>query len=400
MWRPTLNGDNPRTGSPVGGGFVAFTASILVLLVLAVTEAPIARSTAISTRLGIVATTVYVLASIVALWRLVSTGNTAAGLIASANLAGAVWSWLMFSQPAEPNQTYTVVVGVVGAGIAVALLAQGLRIAFWLEVFSGLGLVSLVLGTAVVASNPVSASGSVPLALLVGVGGMACLYGGLVDVEVARQRALLELLESRKRIESEMAQTEEILHDLQSGLLAIEAAIGALDGDLAGPLQSEAARLRRLTVRGHRNAIAFDLADRVRELVSTREARGVPVVLCAPRSATVWGEESEVLAIIDNLLSNAERHGAETPIGVQITPTADRIRLSVTNGGPEVVHPELIFEPGVSTHPDGQGIGLTRARALAVRNEGQLALQPTGDGLTTFTLDLRSDPPVPVSGVG
>lgn len=389
---------SPRTGSPVGGGFLAFTAATFVSFGLAVIDGrsdAFLRATNAVGRLGVVVATVYALAALMAGWRLLRTRNLSAGFIAAAYLGGAAWCWALFAQPATPPRFLTTAVNALAAAVALTLLIQGLRRAFWLEVFSGLGLVALALGTTLVSSDPASWAGSLPLVLLAGCGGLSCLYGGLVDIEVAERRTLVELLDSRQRVEAEMRRTEEILHDLRSGLLAIEAAIGSFDGDLATPLRFEAARLRRLTLRGERVASGFDLAEKVRNLVSTRQAGGTTVDLSGPNSAWVWGEESEVLTIIENLLSNAERHGARSPIKVDIAPSNDLIKLSVTNGGPGIGDARHLFERGVSTHPEGQGLGLSRAKALAQQNSAQLAFESSDDGLTTFTLELRSEPPVP-----
>jgi nitrogen-specific signal transduction histidine kinase len=59
--------------------------------------------------------------------------------------------------------------------------------------------------------------------------------------------------------------------------------------------------------------------------------------------------------------------------------------------------PEEIFRRGVTTHPEGQGLGLARSRMLAGINGGQLRLGPAEAGQTTFVLNLRSRPPAVVA---
>jgi signal transduction histidine kinase len=243
-----------------------------------------------------------------------------------------------------------------------------------------------------------SATESMSPALLAAVSGMICLYGLLVDLEMAEHRSMVELISSRERIENEVSRVEDLLHDLRSGLLAIEAAIASFDDELAEPLRAEAARLRRLTLTGARTVTDFNLVDRVESLVASRCAAGIDVCFDGPGTATVWGEESEVLAIVDNLLTNAERHGLAGPIRVEIVADGEVIRLSVENRGElPAGDPEAVFHRGFSTHPDGEGLGLARARMLADINGGGLQVGMAEPGHTCFVLSLKAQAPAPLS---
>jgi signal transduction histidine kinase len=380
----------------MGPVFVLFTVIILALAGLAVVESRTGfELPAVATRqIGTIAATVYALAGLAAAYRALRSSRRLTAVVAGVMLGpGAVWCWLVFVAQTRTSQSVTSAVALLAAALAITLLAQGLRFAHWLEVFSGLGSLSLLLVTSMVGSLPAP---HVTLSLLAAFGGMAALYGTLVDFEIAEERSLVELVESKRHIEEEMQRAEELLHDLRSGLLAIEAAIGSFDGELAEPLRSEAARLRRLTLRGQRTIDRFDLVRHVRNLIETREASGAAFEFFAPSSANVWGEQSEVLAIVDNLLSNAQRHGHRTPIRVEITEGGGRTTLSVSNRGQGVADPVAIFRRGFTSHPDGQGLGLSRAKLLAEMNRGELALVSGRDGRTTFTLELSDDPPVAV----
>ncbi len=392
-----------RTGPPVGRAFVAFTAVIVGLLVLAGTELAggVAVTIGTSSQFGLVATTTFAIAAVLATYRAVAIRNWWVGASAAVLIGpGAGWSWSTFVADGASSPT-TTSLAILSAGVlAVVLLTKGLRLAHWLEVFGGLGSCGLMLAAVLVRLDP-SATGATSPALLAAVAGMICLYGLLVDLELAEHRSLLELIESRKRIELEVSQVEDLLHDLRGGLLAIEAAIGSFDGELAAPLRAEAARLRRLTVTGARTVTEFDLVERVENLVAARRAAGVRIRLRAPAEAAALGEESEVLAIVDNLLSNAERHGGPDPILVEIV-DGDRAdgatRLSVCNRGElPAGDPDAVFGRGVTTHPDGQGLGLARARMLADVNGAELRVGPAEAGHTTFVLSLRSRPSVAVA---
>ena len=389
-----------RSGPPVGRAFIAFTAVIAGLFAAATADLAGALSLPLGTpsQFGVVAATTFVIAGAIAAYRAIASRNGWAGAIASVLIGpGAAWSWATFVS-GEPGPPFAPSLVVLAAGVlAIVLLAKGLRLAHWLEVFGGLGSCGLALVAAMVRLDPGAAT-SAAAALLAAVAGMVCLYGLLVDLEVAEHRSLVELVESRRRIEHEVSRVEELLHDLRSGLLAIEAAIGSFDDEMAGPLRAEAARLRRLTLTGARTVADFDLVAPVANLVVARRAAGLDVGLRAPDRATAWGEESEVLAIVDNLLSNAERHGTPGRVLVEIVAGEGMTRLSVTNPGQlPAGDPETVFGRGVTTHPDGEGLGLARARMLADINGAQLRVGPARAGRTTFVLSLRSRPPVAVA---
>lgn len=395
----TRNRTDSHPGPPVGRAFATFGAVIVGLSALGALELaghfhPPAGAAA---QFGIVATTTFAIAGILAVYRALAIANPWAWAIAAVLIGpGAVWSWSTFvAGPGSPVATSMM---VLAAGVlSMVLLIQGLRLARWLEVFGGLGSFGLELVAVMVGLEP-SATESMTPALLAAVSGMTCLYGLLVDLEMAEHRSLVELVSARERIENEVARVEDLLHDLRSGLLAIEAAIGSFDDELAEPLRAEAARLRRLTLAGARTVTDFDLVDRVKSLVASRSAAGVDVRFEGPRTATVWGEESEILAIVENLLANAERHGSAGPIRVEIVADDREGRLSVHNPGElPAGDPEAVFHRGFSTHPDGEGLGLARARMLADINGGELQVGDAEAGHTSFVLSLKAKAPTPLS---
>lgn len=389
-----------RAGPPVGRAFTAFTVVIIVLFISAVTDlpGPLGALIGASSHLGVVATTTFAIAGAVAGYRALTLRNPWAGAVAVVLLGpGAIWSWAAFVADGPDFRIATSLVVLAAGGLAVVLLANGLRLAHWLEVFAGLGACGLALAATLVRLDP-AASESSPAALLAAVSGMIALYGLLVDLEMAEYRSLVELIESRGRIEDEVSQLEELLHDLRGGLLAIEAAVGSFDGELAGPLRAEAARLRRLTLTGSRTVAYFDLVARVGNLVVARRAAGARIRIHCPGEAMVWGEESEILAIVDNLLSNAERHGRPGPIVVEIGCTDGATRLSVSNRGQlPACDPDTLFKRGMTTHPDGEGLGLARARLLADHNGAELRVGPAAAGHTSFVLNLQSRAPAAVA---
>jgi signal transduction histidine kinase len=384
----------------VGRALTAFILTMLALLILAEGEIDGSLDFPIGTpsQFGVVASTTFTIAGLLVAHRALAIRNGWVAVVALVLLGpGAAWSWLAFVGDGPPWPWADSFAVLAASGTATVLIVKGFRKTHWLEVFAGLGSLALGMVAATVHLDP-TAVGAASLGLLAAVAGMTCLYGVLVDLELSEHRSLNELLESRQRIEDEVSRVEDLLHDLRSGLLAIEAAIGSFDDDIAAPLQAEAARLRRLTLSGARTIELFDLADRVRKLVAARQAAGVPITVTAPAEADTWGEESEVLAIVDNLLSNAERHGRAGPILVEITPGESETRLSVSSEGElPSGDPEEIFRRGVTTHPAGRGLGLARSRMLASVNGAELRVSPAPAGYTTFVLSLQSRPPAAVA---
>lgn len=384
-----------HSGPPVGVAFATFTAVIVALPVLGVVElnGDYSPPSGAAAQFGVVATTTFAIAGLLAIYRALAIANRWAWAVAAVLIGpGAVWSWSTFVVGSGSRLTTSLM--VVAAGVlSIVLLIKGLRLAHWLEVFAGLGSCGLVVVGTMVQLEPMAA-GSMSPALLAAVSGMACLYGLLVDLEMAEHRSLVELMSSRDQIEIEVLRLEDLLHDLRSGLLAIEAAIGSFDDELAAPLRAEAARLRRLTLTGARTVADFDLVNRVESLVASRGAAGADLSFDGPAEVTVWGEESEVLAIVDNLLTNAERHGSGGPVRVEVDTEGDAVRLSVTNHGDlPVDDPDAVFHRGFSTHPDGEGLGLARARMLADINGGELRVGAAEPGHTCFVLRLRAHAP-------
>ena len=383
--------DVAPTEPPIGSFFVAFVVAVLAAAVATLVEE---RSTweapeRLVGQMGMVGTTVFVLAGLLIVYRAISTKSPTQAPIAVVLLGpGALWCWLAFANNQATGRAATLVVMCAAAAVAVFLLAEGTVRARWLGVFCGLGALGISIAASLVNNNPANRS-TVSLAFLMATAGMACLYGSLVEIESSGRKSFEELLDAKRKIEAEIAQTEDMLHDLRSGLLSIETAMASLDDDVSGPLRTETARLRKLTAKRKRNPSEFDMVPGVRDMVKARRSNGVTIDLRAPTSAQILGEESEVMAIVDNLLSNAMRHGAD-PVQITIDEHLGHVKVRVTDSG-RVTDPaqsSSFFKRGFTSHDDGDGIGLDRARMLAELHHGTVVYEPSDDGKTSFVLTL------------
>lgn len=382
-----------HSGPPVGRAFVGFVAATVVGLGLVRVEAggAFAAPTSAAVQLGTVAATLFGVSGLLCCYRAIVGGDRMAGVIAAVLLApGALWSWSAFAEAGPVDGTTTGALGSAAAALAIVLLVRGLRSARWLEVFSGLGALLLALATVIVRADG-TITETATLALVVALAGMTSLYGLLVDIEVSEFRSLRRLHQVERRLATESRQTEELLHDLRSGLLSIEAASGGSGGGDANPVRCEAARLRQLTVGATTADDECDLVPGLKSLVATKRLAGLRIELCIPTEVPVHGDEMELLAVVENLLANAQRHGRD-PIVVEVARHGGSTRLAVTDAGDGIppIDADSVFHRGVSSHPGGSGLGLSRARRLARRNNATVELESAGPTGTTFVLSMES----------
>jgi hypothetical protein len=386
----------PRSGPPIGVAFVGFAVAIFLVASAAAADPKAFDHFDPTTvaHFGTMAATLFAITGATCAYRAFKVGDRSAGVVAFVLLGSAApWSWLVFvSESARATTIGASAVVLTCAVTGFGLLARSLRSARWLEVFSGLGLVALELSAAMVLAHPAPGRGGLTVVLLAIVGGLACLYGSLVEIEISQHRTLQDLVTLRQQYRAEIEQTEGLLHDLRSGLLSIEAAMGTVDSPVGEPVRVEAARLRQLTaspVVGCYSGESFDLVPAVKNLVALKQASGSYIELDTPHTAMVRGSIPQIMSVVENLLANAERHG-QSPTLVRILAIDDAIRLAVSDAGGTLgtTRPEAIFERGHTTHPDGRGIGLHHSRLLAKENDGDLTVEISSEGQPTFVLCL------------
>jgi len=107
----------------------------------------------------------------------------------------------------------------------------------------------------------------------------------------------------------------------------------------------------------------------------------------------VRGDETRIVQVLCNLLSNAVRYSPEnSAITVRIEPVREYLRFSVQNRGPGIPRDErerLFTRFGqIGTHPDGTGLGLYLSRQLVELMGGQIDFESTPNDVTTFWFSL------------
>jgi signal transduction histidine kinase len=122
-----------------------------------------------------------------------------------------------------------------------------------------------------------------------------------------------------------------------------------------------------------------------------------------PRARLVLGEDLPVAAdpmeigrVVENLVDNAHRHGSPSHAPTVVTKRAERDAVvEVVDDGPGIAPADLdrVFEPFARLHAEaqrvpGNGLGLSIARSLALRNGGTLTISSRVGAGTTARLAL------------
>lgn len=175
---------------------------------------------------------------------------------------------------------------------------------------------------------------------------------------------------------------------------------------------SESQRLSRLIgnvltfSRKHRHALQLRLEPAsVDAIIGTvldhyrpaLEAKGMEAKFSACAPDVVLADTDVIEQIIGNLISNAEKYGAEGKrLDIETHQDGETVRVTVADAGPgvPVSERERIFEPfyrvsnRLSDGVTGTGIGLAIARELATLHGGSLVLIPSEHG-AVFQVSLR-----------
>ncbi|SAL05050.1 integral membrane sensor signal transduction histidine kinase [Caballeronia arationis] len=165
-----------------------------------------------------------------------------------------------------------------------------------------------------------------------------------------RERALSAILEQIERVESQL-----------SGLLV-----------LTQPIRIDA----------HDVPLAAWLAERIEVNRDAAQRAGVTLEVGAAPQGPARFDAQQLARSLDNLLLNAIRHA---PHGGRVTLSATRsaesLKIEVADNGPGVpaAERERIFEPFVTGHALGSGLGLAVVREIAAAHGGRAYCAASGD---------------------
>lgn len=150
----------------------------------------------------------------------------------------------------------------------------------------------------------------------------------------------------------------------------------------------------------------FDLVDLVRQvaqrlghLLASHE-----VVLDTPASCEVHGDAQLIERVIENLLSNAQRHTpAGTVVEVSVRPSGAHVDVEVTDHGPGIAADELprlgerFYRAGEARAlaTRGMGLGLALSQEVLRLHDSQLAVTSELGKGTTFRFSLPAVAPAP-----
>jgi signal transduction histidine kinase len=255
----------------------------------------------------------------------------------------------------------------------------------------------------------------------------------------ARRQALMEIEEQRREL-SHLARVAALgqlsgalAHELSQPLTSIlsnaQAAghlvsRGALDSDELGAIlqdiiaQNRRAgqvidHLRALLKRGEAHLQPVETGELVREVLELAHAelifRGIRATTIAePDLPSVMGDRVQLQQVLLNLIINAceAMAGAartDRIIALTVGSTADHsVQFSVRDGGTGIPDGIIgrLFEPFVTTKPEGLGLGLSISRTIIAAHGGRLWAENNGDrGATVHCLLPAAKREAPVTNV-
>jgi len=218
-----------------------------------------------------------------------------------------------------------------------------------------------------------------------------------------------------------------LAHELNQPLTAILASAQAASRLLAGSspdLEEIRACLTDVIDDDHR---ASEVIRRMRQLLKRTDVVSVPLALNDLAAKTIrlvsneallhavtiqffpepvlplaYGDVIQIQQVILNLLTNAITAAANGGVSTRKVTVwtsvthAPYVELGVHDSGKGVAESDLdrIFEPFVTTKPDGLGMGLTISRTIVEAHGGQLLVENDPAGGAAFRVHLRTDQPV------
>lgn len=224
-------------------------------------------------------------------------------------------------------------------------------------------------------------------------------FGLLLAQGVAAQDRLAQLEREKARFETVALAGAGLAHRIRNPLAAIKGTAQLLASSADPEVQAKASRIVQASVRLENlvhELLRFARTPQpqaqpvdVRELAEQAAASVPGPVRIVGETAVAFADREHVLAIVEELLANARHADPEGEISLRIVEDKDHVVVLVEDRGPGLAIPEdQAFQPYVTTKPEGTGLGLAQARALAAANRGELRLSNRPQGGCTARLTL------------
>ncbi|MET3918447.1 PAS domain S-box-containing protein [Variovorax sp. OAS795] len=249
-------------------------------------------------------------------------------------------------------------------------------------------------------------------------------YGSITDLDdVKRKDAELRAMETRLSSASKMAAVSQlsaaIAHEVSQPLAAVVANGDACTRWLSMQPPNIERALQSLERVGRDAAASADVVQRIRLLFQRAPLVREPLDLNAvttevlqmlhgellhtgvtpkrelePTLPVVQGDRVQIQQVLSNLLRNAlealgEQEGVARSLTVSSRLDGDEAIVFVTDSGPGLSDPHIIFQPFFTTKRTGMGMGLAISRTIVEAHGGRLwATSEPGAG-ATFALAIR-----------
>jgi signal transduction histidine kinase len=227
---------------------------------------------------------------------------------------------------------------------------------------------------------------------------------GPQDVKAAATAFNTMAARLRRLIEDQRALLSAVGHDLRTPIASLRIRLESVkDPELQGRMLNSIGEMERLTeaalaaARGGESGEPtrpVDLPSLIEAMCDDLADTGSAVSFSTLPQARVEGRASELRRALRNLIENAVRYGEQAR--VSLNAGAKHADINVDDNGPgipddklaHVVKPFVRLEESRSVETGGHGLGLTIARAIAERHDGELLLSNRTEGGLRATLRL------------
>jgi len=160
-------------------------------------------------------------------------------------------------------------------------------------------------------------------------------------------------------------------------------------------------RLREFVARGETEKQVEPVARLIEEasalaMVGARE-QGITIrIAVAPETNPILVDRVQIQQVLINLMRNAReamRNHDRRELRIEARPDGSKaVEIAVSDTGPGIPDEvaDRLFQPFVTTKPDGMGVGLSICRTIVEAHGGRLTVERNGAGGATFRLVLQA----------